>query len=58
MIKFLLYGVIVYLGYRIFKYMSNLQISASVKSKSKKNGDKKPYSKFDIQDAEFKDIDE
>jgi len=58
MIKYILYGIIFYLGYRVFKYISNIQIGSNNKVKTDKSDQQDSYSKLDIQDAEFKDIDE
>ncbi|NQU27011.1 MAG: hypothetical protein HQ528_01840 [Candidatus Marinimicrobia bacterium] len=58
MIKYILYGIIFYLGYRVFKYISNIQIGSNKKVKTEKSDQQDSYSKLDIQDAEFKDIDE
>jgi len=58
MLKYLLYAAIFYLGYRIFKYVSKIELSAPFKSKKPKQEEQEPYSQYDIQDAEFKDIEE
>lgn len=49
--KYLLAALVGYLGYSIYKKYSR-SISAKTKSNQKK------YSKMNIRDAEFKDIDE
>ncbi len=58
MLKYLLYAAICYLGYRIFKYVSRIELSAPFKSKESKQEQEEPYSQYEIQDAEFKDIEE
>ncbi len=58
MLKYLLYAAIFFIGYRIFKYISTIELSSHFKSKDKDKTEQEPYSKYNIQDAEFKDIDE
>jgi len=58
MLKYLLYAAIFFIGYRIFKYISAIQLSSPFKSKDNDKTEQEPYSKYNIQDAEFKDIDE
>ncbi len=59
MLKILLYGVIIYLGYRAFKYLTSDQISLSGDDKADlKEKSSEEYSKFDIQDADFTDIED
>ncbi len=59
MIKLLLYGAIIYLGYRVFKYVSGEQMKFKVDNKPEaKEDENKDYSKYEIQDADFTDIDE
>jgi len=54
MFKLLLIGLIVYLGYSLYlRYTNQEKVN-----RPKKTTTSKKYSKLDISDAEFKDIDE
>ncbi len=58
MIKGLLYLLIIYLGYQIFKFVSRISITGNAQVKKTKKEDSGDYSKLNIQDAEFEDLED
>jgi len=56
MFKLLLWAAVIYLGYIWLRRIAGIQVSSKKNPEQPKK--KNLYSKMDIQDAEFKDIDD
>gem|GEM_PF-784315 len=56
MLKLILIGAIIYLAVNIYRFISGIKITDDIKSNMNNKKDD-ALSKMDIQDAEFKDLD-
>ena len=55
--KYILLAAIIYLGVKIYQFVKQFRIMTGDKTKNKPT-EEKDYSKLEIRDAEFKDLDE
>ncbi len=55
--KYILLAAIIYLGAKIFQFVKQFRIMTGGKMKNKPT-EEKDYSKLEIRDAEFKDLEE
>tara|TARA_Y100000758_G_C15649398_1_gene274009 strand:+ start:135 stop:311 length:177 start_codon:yes stop_codon:yes gene_type:complete len=55
--KYILLAAIIYLGVKMFQFVKQFRIMTGDKTKNKPT-DEKDYSKLEIRDAEFKDLEE
>ena len=55
--KYILLAAIIYLGVKMFQFVKQFRIMTGDKTKNKST-DEKDYSKLEIRDAEFKDLEE
>jgi hypothetical protein len=55
--KLIFYLVIAYVAVNLIRFLSRVKIGPRIESNNTGNREK-PYSKLDIQDAEFEDLDE
>ncbi|MFQ6611521.1 MAG: hypothetical protein ACE5D2_00260 [Fidelibacterota bacterium] len=55
MFKFLLYGTLVYLAYKLYRGVSVISKQGKFK---KEQTDTDPYKKLDIRDADYEDVNE
>jgi len=56
LLKLILIGAIIYLAVNIYRFISDIKITGNIKSGADSEKDD-ALSKMDIQDAEFKDLD-
>ena len=57
MFKYILLAFVTYLGVKIYQFVRQFRIMTGDKMKNKPT-EEKDYSKLEIRDAEFKDLDE
>ena len=57
MFKYILLAFVTYLGVKMYQFVSQFRIMTGDKTKNKPT-EEKDYSKLEIRDAEFKDLDE
>ena len=57
MFKYILLAAIIYLGVKMYQFVKQFRIMTGDKTKNKLTKEK-DYSKLEIRDAEFKDLDE
>ena len=55
--KYILLAAIIYLGVKMYKFVKQFRIMTGDKTKNKPTKEK-DYSKLEIRDAEFRDLDE
>ena len=55
--KYILLAAIIYLGVKMFQFVKQFRIMTGDKKKNKPT-EEKDYSKLEIRDAEFRDLDE
>ena len=55
--KYILLAVIIYLGVKMYQFVKQFRIMTGDKTKNKPTKEK-DYSKLEIRDAEFRDLDE
>ena len=57
MFKYILLAAIIYLGIKMYQFVRQFRIMTGDKTKNRLT-EEKDYSKLEIRDAEFKDLDE